>query len=86
MKPPARPRKARVRRFPKVWGRTAIVRDGELLGFIQRRNFVGMFDARTAAGGGGIGSFVCRAAAILAIEMHAIKKRKREKSDLESAP
>jgi hypothetical protein len=75
----------KARRFPKIWGVTPIVRDGVLIGVMQRRGFVGLFDARTSAGGS-IGSFVCRAAAILAIEMHAIKKRKREKSDLESAP
>jgi hypothetical protein len=68
-----------MRRFPKVWARTPIVRDGELLGLMQRRGFIGMFDARTAAGGYGIGSFVCPASAILAIEMHAIKKSKRRR-------
>jgi hypothetical protein len=56
------------------------VRDGELLGVIQRRGFIGMFDARTAAGGA-IGSFTCPATAILEIEMHAIKKCKRRKRD-----
>jgi hypothetical protein len=72
-----------VRRFPKIWGRTAIVRDGELLGFVQRRGLIGMFDARTAAGGG-LGSFSERHRAIAALEEFANRKRRRRK-DVESA-
>ena len=72
---PTRPRKAYVRRFPKVWARTEITPEGVLIGVMQRRGFIGLFDAQTSAGGS-IGAFTCPSTAILEIEMHAIKKLK----------